>query len=242
MSSDIARTPWGALLERSRTDAAAPLVTYRDLTRGDRAELSAASLANAVAKTAGLLRDELDVVPGDRIGVLLPMHWQWAVWLGAASAVGAVIVPGSIESCTVAVVGAAGAEHALAHSAGEVVVVSLHPLGLPEGGVAPGALEHAVAARVHPDSFSPTVNVAPEAPLLVGDDGRLLTAVDVAAHARRIRDERGAPPGGRLLLRDDRDSPALALPLALGGSVVLLRHATADTQIDQVAREERVDA
>ncbi|MFM7212897.1 MAG: TIGR03089 family protein, partial [Actinomycetota bacterium] len=62
------------LQARARRVPAAPLVTYYDLATGERIELSAASVENSVAKTAGLLRDELDVQPGDTVAVRLPLH------------------------------------------------------------------------------------------------------------------------------------------------------------------------
>src|SRR5215468_10131545 len=50
------------LLAKALTrDPARPLLTYYDDATGERAELSAATLANWVAKTANLLQDELAV-------------------------------------------------------------------------------------------------------------------------------------------------------------------------------------
>lgn len=230
-------TPWADLGERARRDGASPLVTYVDLASGARAELSAASLANAVAKTAGLLRDELDIGPGARIGIDLPLHWQWAVWLGAASAVGAIVVPQGLAKepdLTVTSLGAATAGGV------DAVLVSLHPLGLPEGPVPHGYIDHAVAARAHPDVFAPVEPPSAGAPLLEVD-GRILTAEDAAREASGILGARGIPPGGRLLVRDDQDMSMapLALLLALPGSAVLVRHADSG-DLARVAREERV--
>ena len=88
-------TPYAALQARVRRSPSAPLLTFYDLATGERMELSALSLDNAVAKTAGLLRDDLDVMPGDRVGVHLPLHWQRAVWWGASGCfrVGCFVVP-----------------------------------------------------------------------------------------------------------------------------------------------------
>lgn len=233
-------TPWSELRERARRDGSAPLVTYVDLATSARAELSAASLDNAVAKTAGLLRDELDVEPGDRIGIDLPLHWQWAVWLGAASAVGAVLSPGGIDEDSEAtlLVAAAGAEFD-APAGPETVLVSLHPLGLPEGITPPGQVDHALAARTHPDVFEPFDPPDPDAPLL-DIDGRVLSAREAAALARDSRAARGVAPGGRLLLRDDRDMALAPFSLLLGlpGSVLLVRHAD-QGDVARVALEER---
>src|SRR5262249_8331331 len=48
-------------------DPGRPLLTYYDDATGERAELSATTLANWVAKTANLLQDELALSPGDRV-------------------------------------------------------------------------------------------------------------------------------------------------------------------------------
>ena len=50
-----------ALAATLRTDPGRPLVTFYDDATGERVELSVATYANWVAKTAGLVQDELDV-------------------------------------------------------------------------------------------------------------------------------------------------------------------------------------
>ena len=84
--------PADRLAARVRDSGATPILTFYDLAvpGHDRVELSATSLANAVAKTAGLLRDELDAEPGDLISINLPVHWQLPVWLLACAATGTV--------------------------------------------------------------------------------------------------------------------------------------------------------
>ena len=68
-------------------DPTRPLLTWYDDGTGERTELSGATLANWVAKTANLLVDGAGTQPGDRTVVLLPPHWQTAaVLLGAWSA------------------------------------------------------------------------------------------------------------------------------------------------------------
>ncbi len=65
-------------------DPAGPRITYYDDATGERIELSAVTLANWAAKTANFLSDEFALVPGARVSVLLPAHWQTAaVLLGA---------------------------------------------------------------------------------------------------------------------------------------------------------------
>jgi hypothetical protein len=68
-------------------DPTRPQLTYYDDATGERTELSGATLANWVAKTANLLVDGLGLGQGDRALVLLPPHWQTAaVLLGCWSA------------------------------------------------------------------------------------------------------------------------------------------------------------
>src|SRR4051794_33835080 len=70
------------------------LLTYYDDATGERFGLSAAELGEWSAATAALLTTECGLVSGDRVGVLLPPHWQTAVvLLGAWSAGMAVAVP-----------------------------------------------------------------------------------------------------------------------------------------------------
>src|SRR5690242_9626951 len=69
------------------SDANRPLVTYYDDATGERTELSGATLANWVAKTANMLVDGLGLGTGDRAALALPPRWQTAaVLLGCWSA------------------------------------------------------------------------------------------------------------------------------------------------------------
>ena len=199
-----------------RSAPSQPLLTFYDLATGERMELSAASFDNAVAKTAGLLRDELDVVPGERIGVHLPLHWQRAVWWAACDAVGAAFVPeGSCDDVDVCVFDRDHLE--LAGTARDDVLVSLEPFGLPSREpTPPGIVDHAVAARTHPDVFVPFIEPR--------DD----TAMRAAEELSQVR---GLQSEARVLVRDedpDRDLLMLAVPLALGGTSVLVRNARLD--------------
>ena len=75
-------TPYAALRAALAADPSRPLVTY--VGPEGRTELSVRTFENGVAKAAGLLRDGYDVEPGDVVVLLLPAHWQTALWLGAA--------------------------------------------------------------------------------------------------------------------------------------------------------------
>ena len=77
-------TPADLLDAALRADPARPLLTYYDDATGERTELSVATFANWVAKSANLLRDDLDAQPGSTLAVALPVHWQAAVVLQSA--------------------------------------------------------------------------------------------------------------------------------------------------------------
>lgn len=140
----LARTP--------RSDRARPFLTYYDLTSGGRVELSVATFDNWVSKTAGLLRDELDVEPGDAVSVVLPAHWLGMVWAMAVWTVGAHVVLEPRDGAVVSV-RAAGEEAA---TSGQVVVVSTMPMGGPAGARAPaGALDYGREVLGYPDVFGP---------------------------------------------------------------------------------------
>ena len=232
-------TPYAALTERMRRDPASPLLTYRDLATGERMELSAASLGNAIAKTAGMLRDELDAEPGAIIGVHLPLHWQRVVWLGACAATATVFASGADpDDCDVLVMDRA--RLGLAGSAREDVLVSLAPFGLPEGAdVPPGVVDAAVAMRGHPDSFVPWQPAAESTPLLRTPDGDLSHG-DLTARAAEALSRQGLGAGARFAIVDPdplADLLAFAGPLASGGSVVLIVHPDSG-DLDRALREE----
>lgn len=232
-------TPYAALLDRARRDPASPLLTYRDLATGERMELSGVSLANAVAKTAGLLRDELDAKPGTVVGVHLPLHWQRVVWLGACAATGTVFAAqASPDACDVLVMDRSHLD--LAGTARDDVLVSLAPFGLPDQGPLPtGVIEAAVAMRGHPDAFVPWQEATESTPLLRDHSG-LLTHAEVMDRAAEELARRGIDSGERFAVIDPEplaDLLALAGPLAQGGSVVLVAH-SGSGDLSMTLREE----
>lgn len=98
-------------------------------------ELSTATTANWVAKSANLLVDGLGS-PG-RVGLLLPLHWQTVALLLAGVAVDATVVlardASGLAGCDAAFVLAANAQAALDQGVDEVLALSGHPLGAPTG-------------------------------------------------------------------------------------------------------------
>lgn len=235
----MAMTPYAALLARMRAEPSTPLVTYRHLGSGERMELSATSLANAIAKTAGLLRDELDAGPGSIVAIHIPFHWQRVVWLGACAATGAIFAPGAPPSDSDVCVMDRG-HLAFAGEGADDVIVSLAPFGLPEpGGAPPGIIDAAVAMRAHPDVFVPdTVPMESARLIRQGDSTWTNAAVMDEALAEVAR--RGTHAGQSFAIIEPdplADVLALAGPLVNGGGSVLVAAAD-DGDLEAVLREE----
>lgn len=235
-----------ALAARVRRDGARPLLTYlaipdRAGAPSERMELSAASFANAVAKTAGLLRDELDAQPGDVVAVTLPLHWQAAVWWGACAATSTICAPGATQ----APIGVATASTVTEISGcTEQVAVSLAPFGLPDGHAVPaGVTEAAVAARAHPDVFTPwTPASARDIVLRCGDHE--LTGAQCLDRAGDLAARWGVAAGDRLLVTDDAGLDCidqwlaiLAVPLIADASVVLVATHTETGNAAETAKD-----
>jgi uncharacterized protein (TIGR03089 family) len=147
------------LADRLRRDGARPFITFYDDATGERVELSIATTANWVAKTANYLTDEHGIGPGDTIGVWLPLHWQTAVVILAAWEVGASVsfeAPGDLD----VVLAGSG------HGGDDRVELSLAPMG--------ADFSRLVAAQ--PDRY-----VATDA---VGEDVVEAAPVDLPAGAR----------------------------------------------------------
>jgi len=168
-----------------QADAAGPRITYYDDDTGERIEVSATTLANWAAKTANLLRDELDVQPGDRVAVLLPAHWQTAAvllgvwWCGAVVTDPAAPLAGEVEVALCTADGLADAERAP-----EVAVLSLDAFGRSVDDLPPGVLDYASAVRVHGDAFAPSP-VPDTAPALAQRSvAQVLAAATASAHAQ----------------------------------------------------------
>ncbi|WP_329217916.1 TIGR03089 family protein [Streptomyces sp. NBC_01485] len=224
------RTPADLLRSALAADPARPLVTFYDDATGERVELSVATFANWVAKTANLLQDGLSAEPGDRVALLLPAHWQTAVWLLACSSVGVVAdVAGDPARADFAVAGPGSFEAGLA-CRGERYALSLAPLGrrfVP--GPPEGYDDYAVNVPSFGDRFVPYVPVDPEEPALIVAGGEY-SGAEVVARARAEASGLGLTgPGARLLSGLGYDtweglSAGLYGPLASGGSVVLCRN------------------
>ena len=248
------------LSERVRRDGPRPLVTFLRADTGERMELSAASLANAVAKTAGLLRDDLDAEPGDAIAMHLPLHWQAAVWWGACAATSTVCAP-AYRTAGIGVTTAAAL--ASVDGCAEQVVVSLAPFGLPDGAEVPATVtQAAIAARAHPDVFTPWAPPTADDALLDCGSG-VLTNAQCLERASALAESWGVHRDGRLMVTEavwptgtsadadvrciDAWLALLAVPLVADAAVVLVAgsHSLGDgdgASLASIATSEKITA
>jgi uncharacterized protein (TIGR03089 family) len=203
-------------------DPTRPLLTWYDDGNGERVELSGATLANWVAKTANLLVDGVGTAPDDRAVALLPPHWQSAaILLGCWSAgVSVATGPGPAE------VGFATPERADELTQPSRYLVGLHPLGLPLRELPEGYLDYAVEVRSYGDRFVPAFPIK--------DQSELLDAATARAEALEIE------PGDRVMIDAARYPDPLnwlLAPLAVGASIVLCGHLNPEEVWERVGAE-----
>ncbi|GAB3850576.1 TIGR03089 family protein [Micromonospora andamanensis] len=230
MADNIARVFADAIA----SDPNRPLLTWYDDATGERTELSGATLANWVAKTANLLVDELALGPGDTAAVLLPPHWQSAAVLLGCWSAGLTVRSAEL---TVRPDGSAipPAGSALAEQPGEVDVLfaaadrlveadawpandryalALHPFALPLREVPAGFADYVTEVRAHGDHFTAYPPGGPDH-----------TALRTRAAGRAL--ELGISPADRLLVDVDRHPDPLdwlLAPLSAGATMVLCAH------------------
>jgi len=191
---------FGTLLATAvKSDPARPLVTFYDDASGERVELSVTTYANWVAKTAGLVQDELDVERGGLVLVDLPTHWLGAVWLGALWTGGQVVTTdlGLADEADLVVCGPDGVDRYAGSAASRpVVALSLRPLGARFSEPLPtGVTDYGAVVLAQPDAF-----VALDPP--EAHDPAWRSAGRDRSQAELLADAAAAPlldEGGRLL-------------------------------------------
>jgi uncharacterized protein (TIGR03089 family) len=216
-----------SLLSR-RPNPAFPLVTYVDAQDGSRTELSGISVANAAAKIANALVMEFDAEPGSRVALALPWHWQRATWLGGiwASGCTAVVDANQFTSCDLVVTDERSCERMLELGCSDVLVVSLHPFGLPITSELPdGCRDVTIDVRNQPDALLVGGQFADAAALTVEGNtfsqGQVLTAAEeLAAHWGIAQGSRVLVAAADLNSHSEWIAP-LALPLRIDGSVLM---------------------
>lgn len=223
---------WTAGLVGER-EPAQPLLTLLDGPA--RVELSGATTANWVAKSANLLVDGLGSPA--RVGLLLPLHWQTVVLLLAGVATGAQVAvaqrPGDLAGCDAAFTTVEDAEAALDAGVDEVLAVSLHPLGAPLPSVPPMVGDHAREVPGYGDHWG----------------GSRPAQVSVTAGGTPLGPLPGAGlglgPDDRVLLSGFPGEPAtlrLLLGALSGGAGLLLVPDPATVDLQAVARTEQATA
>ena len=122
-------------------------------------ELSGATTANWVAKSANLLVDGYGAP--SRTGLLLPLHWQTVALLLAGVATGATVVvadeAAALEGCEVAFVVADQAAAAVSAGVDDVLVLSCTPFGTRLAQVPPGTVDYAADVPTYADHWGGAV-------------------------------------------------------------------------------------
>jgi uncharacterized protein (TIGR03089 family) len=234
-------TPEGLFAARLAADPGRPLVTFYDQRTGERAELSAASMANWVTKTYFLLTDEVGVDPGDLAVVRLPMHYLHFVVLFGVWFAGMTLAAEASPDVRIAFAHRETDLYDLDQS-DQVFALALRPWG--QGylaGPPDGTTDFVAAVRPQPDKFAQIRPVAGADVVATPGVPRARLGELAAERAAEL----GLEPGGRLLLRDDYtatdDLPTWLAPLTVTGSLVLV--AGADTAaVERLSTVERVTA
>lgn len=187
------RTPADLLRSALAADPARPLITFYDDATGERVELSVATFANWVAKTANLLQGELSASPATGSRCCFP-HWQTAVWLLACSSVGVTAeLGGDPADADYVVAGPDTLDAGLACS-GDRIALSLAPLGRRFPAPPAGYADYAVEVPSQGDRFAPFVPVDADAPALMVD-GAELTGTQLVERARADAGPSASHPG-----------------------------------------------
>lgn len=188
---------------------------------GERVELSGRVFDNWVAKSANLLHEEFDLVPGSVVATDMPGHWKSAALVLACWHLGAevrCVAPGT-DPGDVDVFITADTQTLAVKGSVEVIAVPLPALAMAFDGELPlGATDYASEVRSYADSFN-TSPIDPAATALHWDSGTLafrqLFAGDAAPGAAGATLISTAWPLERLL-------PVLVSQWAGGNPVVLV--------------------
>jgi uncharacterized protein (TIGR03089 family) len=217
------------------------VLTWYDGETGERIELSAATFANWVAKTANLLRDGIGVPEAPHVALALPAHWQAFPIAHAVWALGGTVVLIDDAATTegldpVDLVVRRAADDHVNVDADDELVLALRPLGAPGQPVASPAYDYDREVPVHGDVFSGT-SVASDALALIVGDHALTQAALV---------QRALPPSAesRTMVRaaDRALAPFITATVAglIGNGVVLIAGNADDAALERIAATERI--
>lgn len=202
-------------------DPALPLLTWYDDGTGERTELSGATLANWVAKTANLVVDGCGLGPGDLALVDAPPHWQTAAVLLGCWAAGLRTATGGdgLEAAPDLIFVARDRSAAHAGSGTDRYGLALAPLAAPMTDPPPGIQDFVLEVRVHGDHFQPAQPVTADDPATPDCSHNQLCRA-AAQRATRL----GIGAGTRVLVNAATHPDPLdwlLAPLVVGASVVL---------------------
>jgi uncharacterized protein (TIGR03089 family) len=216
-----------------RADPTRPLLTFYDDATGERTELSGATLANWVAKTANLLVDGCGLGPGDRVAVLLPPHWQTAAVLLGVWTAGLTVTGGHDAEVAFAALDRLDE----APDAPDRFALGLTPMALPLRDVPKGFVDYVAEVRGHGDDFRPAF------PIRSAD-----LALDNTTHEETLRAAQGIAVAAGIGAQDrvlvdasERPYPLVWLlaPLSVGASIVLCVNLDA-TKVEARREAERI--
>ncbi|MCH9815826.1 MAG: hypothetical protein K0U64_05145 [Actinomycetia bacterium] len=210
-----------AAARQERGDA--PAITWYGADR-TRIELSYATLANAVAKTAGFLQEELELEPGDSLRLQLGSHWQTPVWISACAAVGLAVDLRSTADHSAAPLVSFSLTSLSQSPSAAPVLVSANPFGLPGDAPPDGIVDHAREVMLFPDVFVPEPDV--HATFAIRDDVGHYGVEEVAnlsSQSQRRCHLAAGTPTVTMALPETRAGwlTAWALPIFLGTHAVL---------------------
>ncbi|MFT3861763.1 TIGR03089 family protein [Micropruina sp.] len=219
-----------ALQRRARSFGAEPLLTHYDLATGGRTELSVATFANWVNKTANLIEDA--GADSGQVGLPLalerPGHWMTLIWPLAAWQRECAVSLLADDADLVVI----GPDEPRAIVPGATFACSLHPLGLGLRNLPAGVLDYTTEALAQPDRAG-TLPCGPNAPAFI--DGACVLShaevADVAPVAQRVLVR---PSDSLGTLRD-----AVIAPLLGGGSAVIVEGAADDARLAAIRAAER---
>jgi uncharacterized protein (TIGR03089 family) len=237
-------TPVDLFRATASPDPSRPFVTFYDDANGERVELSYATFDNWVAKTANMVVEDLAGRPGERFALLLPTHWQTAVWYVACWTAGVVAAPEADPAKAHHVVTSLDRLGQAMACPGEKVLVPMRPFGAPDPAALPsGVLDYAAEVPAYPDQFTPFAVVTDDAPALELDS-MVLTGAEVVELARQAARDWGLTDADRVLTTGDLSRrqgllAGLLAPLAAGASVVLCRNLDEEKLAHRI-RAERV--
>jgi uncharacterized protein (TIGR03089 family) len=234
------------LTAASRKTGNQPAVTwYGDNT--ERIELSFVTLANAVAKTAGFLVDELGLAPGEGLRLQLGNHWQVPVWIGACAATGLRVdlrpasTPAhdrSLPLVSFSIPDLVQTDSVLP------VLVSANPFGLPGETPPNGIIDHAREVMSFPDSFFPDDDASRTFGLQ--DDSTLYNSQDIARMTSDLLQDCRIPRHGRVFTtcppnRRPGWLTGWALPIYAGCQGVISSRDLDASSLDRLAAQEEID-